>query len=227
LTGQQKAIERYLQLLADARGSRPVDPLRWGAALVRVSKLTEIPAEDLNRRFKARIPRAPATKAVGGQQPTNAVSQALRDTAPRPTAQETAQRQILGILLIEPRRWADVQAALRVEDFATASLRTLAEAFWQHQHDQPEAVFNQFLDALPDAALKQSALELVNEVEELSDLERTLADAMGYLAEIRRKRENQKLLAAACRPGEEQLTEEQLRKVQESARQPDLRRLGC
>src|SRR5690606_34247817 len=42
LTGQQKAVEQYLQTLSQARGSGPVDSLRWGAALARVSRLIEI-----------------------------------------------------------------------------------------------------------------------------------------------------------------------------------------
>src|SRR5215211_7097585 len=51
LTGQQKAVEEYLKLLAAAREGGPVDSLRWGQALSRVSRLTEIPREELNRRF--------------------------------------------------------------------------------------------------------------------------------------------------------------------------------
>src|SRR5262249_48153064 len=49
LTSQQKAVETYLELLASARGSGPVDSIRWGSALARVSRLTEIPVDDLNR----------------------------------------------------------------------------------------------------------------------------------------------------------------------------------
>ena len=52
LTGQQKAVEEYLDVLAGARGSGPVDAIRWGRALAQVSRLTEIPVEQLNRRFR-------------------------------------------------------------------------------------------------------------------------------------------------------------------------------
>ena len=38
LTGQQKTVEEYLGLLAAARGSGPVDTIRWGQALGQVSK---------------------------------------------------------------------------------------------------------------------------------------------------------------------------------------------
>ena len=63
LTGQQKAVQEYLELLGSARGSGPVDGLRWGSALVRVSRLTQIPADELHRRFRGTkaSPRAAAT----------------------------------------------------------------------------------------------------------------------------------------------------------------------
>ena len=35
LTGQQRAVSGYLELLANARGNGPVDPMRWGQALTR------------------------------------------------------------------------------------------------------------------------------------------------------------------------------------------------
>ena len=44
LTGRQKAVEEYLALLADSRRGTN-DPLRWGAALSRVSRLTDIPVK--------------------------------------------------------------------------------------------------------------------------------------------------------------------------------------
>jgi DNA primase len=46
LTGQQHAVQNYLDLLAGARDTGPVDSLRWGAALTRVGRLTGIPVED-------------------------------------------------------------------------------------------------------------------------------------------------------------------------------------
>ena len=68
LTGQQKAVEEYLKTLADARGSGPVDSMRWGQALSRVSRLTEIPREELNRRFgRPKNTPPPGHSGQGGQ----------------------------------------------------------------------------------------------------------------------------------------------------------------
>src|SRR5688500_8639179 len=73
LTGNQKAVGEYLDLLASARGSGPVDSIRWGQALSRVSRLTEIPVEELNRKFKTKKPAKPhaATQVATDSEPTN------------------------------------------------------------------------------------------------------------------------------------------------------------
>lgn len=68
LTGRTKAVESYLERLSAARAGGPVDPLRWGSILARVSKFTQIPVEDLNRRFRpkpAAAPARPSSSAAG------------------------------------------------------------------------------------------------------------------------------------------------------------------
>src|SRR5918993_1159355 len=49
LTGQQKAVEEYLKLLADARGTGPVDANRWHMALAR-GRRRFLPAQDRAER---------------------------------------------------------------------------------------------------------------------------------------------------------------------------------
>ena len=199
LTARGKAVEEYLQTLAAARGSGPVDPLRWGQALARVSRLTEIPAEELNRRFASAKtpPRRPgpvgrkpadgrAGKAVSRDAPRGGGNGSAGDANQRPEpppwrppdATARAERWILGILLLEPGRWMRVQRTVRVEDFLTPLHRRLAEAYWEHQRHEGEPVFNEFLGQLGtlDAALVDLAVEAVDEVERLSGAGGTDAD---------------------------------------------------
>ena len=189
LTARQKAVEEYLETLAAARGSGPVDPLRWGQALARVSRLTEIPVEELNRRFGAaknpprrppgagRLPPdgpggrpAPAGGPRGGG--GGRVAKELPEPAPSrlPDGTSRAERWILGILLLEPGRWMRVQKSVHVEDFSVPLHRRLAEAYWEHQRHEGEPVFNEFLGQLGslDANLVDLAVEAVDEVERLS-----------------------------------------------------------
>lgn len=255
LTGQQKAVEEYLKTLADARGTGPVDSLRWGQALSRVGRLTGIPVEDLNRRF-GRPKNTPPQNRRG---PGIAPSRASVSAGPRRflSAQDRAERWILGILLLEPRRWAQVQQTVGVADFTDDARRRLADLYWQHQRDEGEAVFNEFLglirsvapaaadqaappgadpsaemvaDSSPTADdLIELAIETVDEVEALADVEVTLAVALAHFEAARRRRDDQKLLPELRRTSEERADEsveiDLLKRLQEKARRPDLRRV--
>ncbi len=64
LTGQQRAVQQYLEMLNKARSGGPVDGIRWGSALSRVSRLTDIPVDELNRRFS----QNPTAAAPSGRQ---------------------------------------------------------------------------------------------------------------------------------------------------------------
>ncbi len=230
LTGQQKAVQQYLDLLANARGSGPVDTIRWGSALARVSRLTEIPIDELNRQFKVRKPAPTKQHLVKPVSSTIYEAQELRDDGPipespveasptvpllpQPVARGRAERQILGLLLTEPHRWHDVQIRLHVEDFLNARHRRIAEVYWSYQRDEGEPVFNQFLDHLNDPNLTELSIELVSEIEGLSNgledvdqqqaiLNQTLAEALGYLTQAKHDLSQQKLLATLRRTNEE------------------------
>src|SRR6185437_12093250 len=169
LTGQQRAIEAYLDVLAAARGSGPVDALRWGSALARVSRLTAIPVEELNRRFGKTKPTRTMTR------PTQQAEPASESPLPKPavirplTGQAMAERWILGVLLLEPGRWQHVQQIVHLEDFQDETHRRLAETYWNHQRDEGEPVFNEFIGALgdKDKDLVEIAVTAAEEVETL------------------------------------------------------------
>jgi hypothetical protein len=182
-----------------------------------VSRLIEVPIDELNRRFK--IARKPynAQPAANDPQPPN-----INQTNIKP-ARRLAERRILGILLSEPDRWHDVQVGVGIDDFLDEKHRQIAEVYWTYQRDEGGLVFSTFL-SLIDADLRELAIELVEEVEGLRDsdsrpaagakggttggndpkafLDQTLQQAVDYLADAKRLREQQKLLAAIGRSSE-------------------------
>jgi hypothetical protein len=166
-----------------------------------------------------------------------------------------------------------VQRQVRVEDFTDPSHRRLAELYWDHQRNEGEPVFNEFLSHLAEPALLEAAVQAVDEVETLTDTaattgrrgagedepadrDRTLSEAVAHLERTRAVREEQKLLAELRRTSEQRTSEQRrpdaapgadgksgaggeqppaggvdsdsnalLRKLQENARQPDLKRI--
>ena len=222
LTGQQKALEQYLGLLASARGSGPVDALRWGATLARVSRLVEIPVEELHKRFRVTKSRAKAP-------PRQDAEENVRREPPKPdTADDRAEKWLLAVLLSEPHCWHGVQQHVQPEDFTDGLRRELAERYWNHQRDEGEPSFAEFLATLDRDDLRELAVALLDSIEAL-DPEQTLSDALDHMAQASRRKNERKLVAELRRtssePGSEADQVQLLRRLQEQARQPDLRRV--
>lgn len=217
LTGRQQAVQQYLETLAAARGSETIDPLRWGAALARVSRLAEIPMEELNRRFRVK-----GMKARPGPVKAQVDSADVPKMDARPTARQRAEGFILGLLFAEPGRWHEIQQGLSLTDFTDESLRQIAELFWQHSADEGEPVFNEFLAQLPDVDLQGVAVRWADEVSNSVEREKYLSDSLAHIIRDRQCEEKQKLVV-------ELRTNQQLdtlRKLQEKARLPDLKRVA-
>jgi len=219
VTGQQRAVGEYLDMLAQARAAGKVDALRWGAALVRVSRLTEIPLDQLNRRFASK------RSAWRNRHPADAGSFPGQSGQSAPHAGEMAQRTVLGAILNEPQRLAAVRDALKVEDFQEPRLRALAGVLWEYQHSGGKPVLNELLASLSDENIRSLAVELAVEAEEIGEIDKALDDAVAYMVEARRATEEREMFSAAHEAGVDQQVE-MLRRLQEKARRPDLRRIG-
>jgi DNA primase len=230
---QEKALAGVMEPILRVKAENPtVNDDRWNRIIATVAKVMGTSPDELHRRY-GRVARKmsvrPAPVASTGE-PTHSARPPRRP----PTAQDMAERHILGALLSEPQRWHGVQQSVHVEDFTDAARRRLAEVFWAHQRDEGEPVFNEFLSQLSEIDQGQSdlaelAIELVEEAEALPGLDDALTGAVLHLEEIRRRRENQKLTAQLQRKDEhlgEQDEVSLLRKLQEKNRQPDLRRVG-
>jgi DNA primase len=230
VTSQHQAVEQYLQTLASARGSGPVDPLRWGAALTRVSRLTEIAVPELNRRF--RLGGGPQRRAVAEAahaQQTQEPKMGLYGSPP--LARQRAEGYILGLLLLEPGRWQAVQQQVVPADFTDPQLRQIVDLFWSHQRNEGEPILNEFLGLLEESDLKSVAMRWVEEASAAAEPDAVLAGSLGHLFDERRRTDEQKLIARLRRTVQElpegsSTDADDLRQLQEKARQPDLRRVG-
>lgn len=230
LTSQQQAVQQYLETLAAARGSGTVDPIRWGQALARVSRLTEIPMAELNRRFKV----APKGRSRPPSAQVNDTGQP-KDYAPASglNARQRAEGFILGLLFAEPVRWQHIQQELKPADFTDELLRQIATIFWQHLQDEGEPVFNEFLDVLSDVQLKSVAVKWADEVSASIEKEKYLSDSLLHIIRDRDCEEKRKLVVELRRTNQQPPSEQgdrssdidALRKLQEKARLPDLKRV--
>ena len=84
-------------------------------------------------------------------------------------AQDRAERQILGLLLLHPIFWHEVQQNLHVEHFTDEMRRRLAQIFWDHCRNEGDPIFSEFLTPLNQAGLAELAINLVEECQPISE----------------------------------------------------------
>jgi DNA primase len=225
ITDRQQAVEQYLATLAEARGSGPVDSIRWGAALARVSRLTEIPVEELSRRFKGGGTKYGARQGMGAAQAAMGSEPKNSAPPPIPTARQMAEGIILGLLLLEPEYWDRVQK-LVPNQFSDPGLKKLAELVWKRQEDEGVVVLSEFLAGVEDEELKQTAVRWANEASNMPDGPGLLDGCLGCLAEEDERKVGRELVARLRRTGIESAGEpvdlsadlQALRELQEKAR---------
>jgi DNA primase len=228
---QQKALEAFMTPFLKARNERAIDETRWGAVIATLAKETGIPTAELHRRY-GKAPKARRSVQAGPASEPNNNAPAGPGVRKLPTAQDLAECRILGALLLEPARWHDLQQSVGPADFTDENRRKLAEVYWHHQRDEGEPVFNQFLSDLAEPGgpgLVELAVELVDEVQEMPALNDAVRDAVLHLEEVRQRREEQKLVAQLRRTDEQRAEQDELsllKQLQDSARRPNLRRVG-
>ena len=172
VTGRQRATAAFLDLLAEAKreAGGAVDQMRWGAVLVRASRLTGLSADDLNRRFAPPAKVEPRAEKGAGRRPwlskeeyrrqKNSPINAgprLRDVrdsaAEATTAAERAERWLLGALFNDPSLWEQAQAHVGEADFAGRQTRFLAGLFWDHLRNEGEPTFAEWLEVVETRVL--------------------------------------------------------------------------
>ena len=218
LTGQSKTIDEFLARLASVN-VETTDKMRLNAAIVRASKLTQIPPEELLNRIRAL--RAPKQAARGpsrfGGRPQNVPL----------TAREKAERDLIGAILAEPSHWQDVQKRVKYVDFATPAHRRLAEAMWDCYRNEGavplEEFLGEFAGTLP-ADLRSLAAEAAHEALDRGDPALLIAGCLKYLNEERARDAQRQDVAAASTSSDDDEITALLRRVQEQAKKPDLRR---
>ncbi|MGF1633953.1 MAG: DNA primase [Phycisphaerae bacterium] len=234
LLAQERAVEAFLDKLAEAKAGAggKVDALHFGAVLSRVSRLTGVPAEALNRRLGQSVrqrrntarPDAPSQGAgaqadsPGGPKETNPAA------VEKLTARIRVERDLLAALLARPALWEAAQRFVSPSEFSGERTRRLAQAFWDYSRNEGEVELNHLLEVLEEESVRQLALELAAESAGVEDPRQQAEEACEAFARFR-QRADERQLVSSLRGQNEADEDSLLRKLQEQARRTDLTRI--
>ncbi len=236
LTQTQAALEHYLAVLAQAASAGFVDNIRWHQGLSRVSKMVDVPVDVLQKRIAALLKPKKVARPVAAQGADVATASQDEKTEANlslPSGRTRAEAAILGVLLLEPARWAAAQKVVGPADFTDNRLGDIAEVYWTQQREEGQPVFNEFLALLSEQnkqGLSDLAVEIVEDVRTGGPPDQLLSGALDFIVQERNREQQRQLEARLRRTGDDPQSESQtidlLRQLQEKARRPDLRRGG-
>ena len=181
VTGRETAVRNYLDLLGEAkREAGTIDNVRWGSILSRVSRLTGLSNEELNRRFSGSRPQnrgRPRGDRPAPPSQANVVK----------TAAERAEAELLGALFNDPSLWQQVQPHVQPETFTHRQHRFLGEVFWDYLRNEGEPTFAEWLEVVGGAVLSAGGEAAAAERARLACIQlATVADELGDAKEVAR-----------------------------------------
>ena len=214
LTGRKTALEEYLQAIAIGFSAGNISPVDAGLLANRISTIVGLTSRQINRELNTRISRAArsASYNVENQQDVPAIDLGQGLFA-------AAQRELLGILLNEPRFYKTIKGKIKAKDFDVPLLRQTAQILFEMVKSATDVPLGKLLASVESIELGRCITELAQAGEEKANLESSLNGVM----DIFERHLAEKRAAESADVGDER---EFLKRHQENTRKGNVRAPG-
>ncbi len=208
LADRQRVVEDFLRVVASSEVYGAIDEVRRGQLAQHIGHILNVPASELQQQMKRLTRRI--QRHSGGSAPGEGNYQGQAPTA-------GPERCLLEVILAEPELFDQAAERVRPQDFTEPRLRWLAERLWAHGERGPLRLD----ELLGDPELSDSAgwiVQLSEAGERRGNNEATLRGVLDVLAHRQSDAELRRLK-------EQGLNDDALRRVEQSARGANPRRL--
>jgi len=170
LTGRKSALEEYLQAIAIGFFAGNISPVDAGLLANRISTIVGLTSKQINRELNTRIARAArsASYNVENRQDVPAIDLGQGLFA-------AAQRELLGILLNEPRFYKSIKGKIKAKDFDVPLLRQTAQILFEMLKRATDVPLGKLLASVESTDLGRCITELAQAGEERANLESSLS----------------------------------------------------
>lgn len=172
LAGKKQAIDEYLDAVSTAVSSGNLAPIETGLFVNRLSSIMNLDPKHINAEISRRIKRAKTASSYssdGSQLPP-------LDFGSGHSAY--AQREIIEVLLAEPKLFADVKKMVSLKDFDVPALSQITEALFRILSEKPEATVQDICGCVEDTRLAALITELEIESAKKGNFQKRLDDAL-------------------------------------------------
>ena len=189
LAGKRSAIEEYLQTIATALWVGNVSPIDRGLIVNQISKIIGLDTKQINTELSRRINRA---QRAAGYDNDN---QKARDIDYGQGLFATAQREVLEILLNEPKLFKIVKQKITAEIFDIPILRQTAEILFETLNDNADVSLSRILAGVESVELGNSIIGLTQAGEEKGNFESRLIGALDTIERYEAQKQNSRIEA--------------------------------
>jgi len=182
LAGKKQAVDEYLDAVAAAVAVGNLQTIEKGLIINQLSRIMNIEAKDINTELNRRIGRVKSSsvysntaEAAGRQQPPIDPGEGLS---------ANSQREILEVLLAEPRLFAEAKGRVTPQSFDVPALQRVAEAVFQILSVKPSATSRDICGCVEEPQLAGLILDLEQTGVRKGNFRNRLADALAVMEQI-------------------------------------------
>ncbi len=187
LAGRKAAIEEFLQTVATSLWSGSLTAIERGLIVNRLSKIIGISTEEINAELHKRVGRTARTANY------NVENQKVRSVDLGEGSFAIAQREILEVLLNEPKLFEIVKQKITAEDFDVPALRQTALILFETLSANPETSLAAILSGIESPEAGSLVVELAQSGEVKGNFESRLTGAMDAISRHRAQRKKSEI----------------------------------
>jgi DNA primase len=189
LTGKRAAIEEYLQTIATALLAGNITPIDRGLIINRISNIIGLNTKQINTELSRRIVRARRAASYGDEK------QKSRATDYGQGLFAEAQREILEVLLNEPKLFKIVKRKISADIFDVPILRQTAEILFEKLSSDTDISLNRILASVESVELGNSIVELSQTGEEKGNFQSRLTKALNIIERYKTQKQKSNIEA--------------------------------
>lgn len=214
LSGQKAALEEYLQAIAVGFSAGNISQVDAGLIRNRISKIVGLTSREIETELNVRIKRANRSVAYAAEgQPKSPTVDFGRGLF------AAAQREVLEILLSEPRFYKSIKGKINANDFDVPVLREIATVFFEMLDSVTDVSLGKLLASVESVEAGNCITELAHIGEKKGEFESRLKDAIDLF-------ERHLSEAGSAIPADPADEREYLRRRLESARKDNPHNIG-
>jgi DNA primase len=187
LAGKKTAIEEFLQTIATCLHSGYITTIDRGLVVNRLSRIIGLDSKEINAELTkrlARVARAADYDTAGLKVQNADLGEGLF---------ASAGREILEVLLNEPRLFEGVKNNITPDDFDVAVLRQIAAVVFEILHKDANISLSEVLAKIESVEVGSAVIELAQAGEKKGNFQSRLEGAVVALRRYREKKKNLKI----------------------------------